>query len=108
MLCCAAGTRYASGAVLRVLRSYPGSWEVHVLAADGASQVNPRAGIHLPSHAWALFGIEYRAHKGCTLSSCLDSKLHKQPGIAVCQERISCDSLGPFLLKEVKDSQQKP
>uniref|UniRef100_A0A383VL88 DUF1995 domain-containing protein n=1 Tax=Tetradesmus obliquus TaxID=3088 RepID=A0A383VL88_TETOB len=32
------GTRYASGAVLRVLRSFPGSWTVHVVSADGASQ----------------------------------------------------------------------
>jgi hypothetical protein len=34
-----AGTRYASGAVLRVLRSYPGSWTAHVVSSDGASQV---------------------------------------------------------------------
>lgn len=38
-LLAAAGTRYVSGAVVRVLRSYPGQYVVHVLAADGTSQV---------------------------------------------------------------------
>jgi hypothetical protein len=37
------GTRYASGAVLRVLRSYPGSWTAHVVSSDGASQVRSSA-----------------------------------------------------------------
>jgi len=31
--------RYVSGAVLRVLRDYPGQYVAHVVAADGTSQV---------------------------------------------------------------------
>jgi hypothetical protein len=34
----ASGTRYESGAVLRVLRTYPGQFIVHVMAPDGTSQ----------------------------------------------------------------------
>lgn len=34
-----AGTRYVSGAVLRILRSFPDDWVVHVISADGATQV---------------------------------------------------------------------
>jgi hypothetical protein len=50
-----AGTRYASGAVLRVLRSYPGSWTAHVVSSDGASQVGCSA-LHFawPSHMWCV------------------------------------------------------
>lgn len=36
---CPAGTRYVSGAVLRVIRSYPGDYDAHVISADGATQV---------------------------------------------------------------------
>lgn len=32
-------SRYASGGVVRVLRAYPGQYEVHVMASNGASQV---------------------------------------------------------------------
>ena len=34
----ARGTRYETGAVLRVLRTYPGQYVVHVMSADGTSQ----------------------------------------------------------------------
>lgn len=36
------GTRYVSGAVVRVLRVYPGQYVVHVVAGDGTSQVRSR------------------------------------------------------------------
>lgn len=36
---CRTGTRYVSGAVLRVIRSYPDDFVVHVISADGATQV---------------------------------------------------------------------
>eukprot|EP00197_Chlamydomonas_leiostraca_P003667 CAMPEP_0202860252 /NCGR_PEP_ID=MMETSP1391-20130828/2035_1 /ASSEMBLY_ACC=CAM_ASM_000867 /TAXON_ID=1034604 /ORGANISM="Chlamydomonas leiostraca, Strain SAG 11-49" /LENGTH=357 /DNA_ID=CAMNT_0049539395 /DNA_START=134 /DNA_END=1207 /DNA_ORIENTATION=+ len=35
----ATGARYATGAVLRVMRSWPGGWAVHVMSPDGSSQV---------------------------------------------------------------------
>lgn len=37
---CAAGTRYVNGAVLRLVRSFPDDWVVHVISADGTTQVD--------------------------------------------------------------------
>ena len=34
----ATGTRFVSGGVIRLLRSYPGPWEAHAMAANGSSQ----------------------------------------------------------------------
>lgn len=44
-----AGTRYVSGAVLRLIRSYPGDTVVHVISADGATQVGACRGFSLLS-----------------------------------------------------------
>ena len=35
----ATGTRFVSGGVIRLLRSYPGPWEAHAMAANGSSQL---------------------------------------------------------------------
>lgn len=35
----ATGTRFSSGGVVRVLKEYPGSFEVHAMAANGSSQL---------------------------------------------------------------------
>lgn len=39
----ARGTRYETGAVVRVLKAWPEQYAVHVMAGDGTSQVRERA-----------------------------------------------------------------